>query len=67
MITIQIVMITGAISIIYPDITSVLSIMGGLCSVTISYLIPSKNSNVSLLLYSLLLCEDQWEEMVSRI
>jgi len=29
-----------AIAIVFPNITSVLSIMGGLCSCTMSYLIP---------------------------
>ena len=30
-----------AISIVFPNITSVLSILGGLCSCTMSYLIPT--------------------------
>jgi hypothetical protein len=41
------------VAIVFPDITSVLSILGGLCSCTMSYLIPMlayvKSNNDSLL------------------
>jgi len=33
--------LTALVAIAYPEITQVLSILGGLCSVTISYLIPT--------------------------
>ncbi|CDW85384.1 UNKNOWN [Stylonychia lemnae] len=35
------VMLTSVIAIIYPNITGVLSIIGGLCSVTIGYVLPT--------------------------
>ncbi|CDW77672.1 UNKNOWN [Stylonychia lemnae] len=35
------VVLTSVISIIYPDITGILSIIGGLCSVTMCYVLPT--------------------------
>jgi len=35
---------TACIAAVFPDISAVLSILGGLCSVTICYLIPSNHN-----------------------
>ena len=39
---------TACIAAVFPDISAVLSILGGLCSVTICYLIPS-NHNLKII------------------
>lgn len=36
------VTVTCALAIAFPNVTNVLSIMGGLCSVTLCYTIPGK-------------------------
>lgn len=35
---------TSFLAVLFPDITKVLAIMGGLCSVTICFVIPGKHS-----------------------
>lgn len=40
--TLTFIIWSSLIAIIFPDVTKVISILGGLCSVTICYVIPSK-------------------------
>lgn len=51
--TLSFVFVTSIFAILFPDITAVLSLLGGICSVTTSHTIPSKYS--SLITFSLLL------------
>lgn len=50
---------TTILAIMFPDITKVLAIMGGLCSVAICYIIPSNFECVLILFHSILLFKTQ--------
>jgi hypothetical protein len=60
--TITFISVTCLIAIVYPNVSDVLGILGGLNATAIQFLVPSnilKNFNI----YSALLCQSKWRKV----